>query len=427
MKKRLLSVLLSLTMALGLFSATAWADEAAPTKNTTVPQTPRNVSVKVTSMQQGSMSAYGYETHSGTIMGMSVSLRTQAGITQYFVAPLRKATIGGNTDLIKADIGNMPFIRANQGGGKPPVWMDTDKTTGNNGETLTEQGDTLTAQVKVCVYDSEPQYPSNGFVKGETVLVEVRAENSDLPQSSDPVMVKIPADPSSVGKTFNEKGEVKQEGEEDDEKTGEGEKEKDKPEDEPGEDTDLTITSVKLNKTSFTWSGKVQKPTVKKVLSGNKIVPATGYRVKMHTPKSKNAGTYYITVTGKGGYAGKVKLPYTIRQKEVKDLPNVAGATATGGKGSIKVEWTPLSAKERKKRKVKKVLVRYQYTKDAKTYEKAYQYPNAAKKAKKVSVLVKNIKKKGRYKVQIRCLGEGNKNTQHVSKKWSKWQTAKVK
>lgn len=408
MKKRLLSALLALTMALGLFSATAWADEAAPTKNTTVPQTPQNVSVKVTSMQQGSMSAYGYETHSGTIMGMSVSLRTQAGITQYFVAPLRKATIGGNTDLIKADMGNMPFIRANQGGGKLPVWMDTDKTTGNNGETLTEQGDTLTAQVKVCVYDSEPKYPSNGFVKGETVVVEVRAENDDLPQSSDPVMVKIPADPSSVGKTFNEKGE-------------------EKPEGEPEEDTTPTITSVKLNKTSFTWSGKVQKPTVKKVLSGNKNVPATGYRVKMHTSKSKNAGTYYITVSGKGGYAGKVKLPYTIRQKEVKDLPNVVGAAAVGGKGSIRVDWTPLSAKERKKHKVKKVLVRYQYTKDAKTYEKAYQYPNAAKKAKKVSVLVKNLKKKGMYKVQIRCLGEGNKNTQHVSKTWSKWQTAKVK
>ena len=72
------------------------------------------------------------------------------------------------------------------------------------------------------------------------------------------------------------------------------------------------ITSVTLSKSSFAYNGKVQKPTVKSVKAGSKTLSAADYAVSYSNKSSKTAGTYRVTVTGKGDFAGSRTLTYKI-------------------------------------------------------------------------------------------------------------------
>lgn len=65
-----------------------------------------------------------------------------------------------------------------------------------------------------------------------------------------------------------------------------------------------------MDKTEFTYNGEAQKPTVS-VAEGRKLTEGTDYTVT-YPEASTNAGSYTVTVTGKGNYTGTVELSYKI-------------------------------------------------------------------------------------------------------------------
>lgn len=90
----------------------------------------------------------------------------------------------------------------------------------------------------------------------------------------------------------------------------------------------LVANDFTLSNTEFIYSGSEQKPTVSPVTEG------TDYTVK-YPDKSTNAGSYTVTVTGKGNYTGTVELSYKINPA-VYTLP-------TGAKIVTELSEYPLS------------------------------------------------------------------------------------
>lgn len=82
--------------------------------------------------------------------------------------------------------------------------------------------------------------------------------------------------------------------------------------------------SIAKNPTEFTYNGSEQKPTVL-VADGSNLAKDTDYTVT-YPEASINAGSYKVTVTGKGNYTGKVELSYKINPAVYK-LPEGAKIT----------------------------------------------------------------------------------------------------
>lgn len=72
----------------------------------------------------------------------------------------------------------------------------------------------------------------------------------------------------------------------------------------------LVADKFTLNQTEFTYNGEAQKPTVS-VAEGSNLAEGTDYTVT-YPEASTNAGSYKVTVTGKGNYTGTVELSYKI-------------------------------------------------------------------------------------------------------------------
>lgn len=82
--------------------------------------------------------------------------------------------------------------------------------------------------------------------------------------------------------------------------------------------------SIAKNPTEFTYNGSEQKPTVL-VADGSNLAKDTDYTVT-YPDASTNAGSYTVTVTGKGNYNGTVELSYKINPA-VYTLPEGAVIT----------------------------------------------------------------------------------------------------
>lgn len=80
---------------------------------------------------------------------------------------------------------------------------------------------------------------------------------------------------------------------------------------------DFTLSTTRRT-TEFTYNGSEQKPTV----FGRNLAEGTDYTVQ-YPEASTNAGSYTVTVTGKGNYTGTVELSYTIKPA-VYELPKGA-------------------------------------------------------------------------------------------------------
>lgn len=83
---------------------------------------------------------------------------------------------------------------------------------------------------------------------------------------------------------------------------------------------DFTLSTTRRT-TEFTYNGSEQKPTV----FGRNLAEGTDYTVQ-YPEASTNAGSYTVTVTGKGNYTGTVELSYTIKPA-VYELPKGAKIT----------------------------------------------------------------------------------------------------
>lgn len=162
----------------------------------------------------------------------------------------------------------------------------------------------------------------------------------------------------------------------------------------------LSAGQVGLSRTSFTYSGAVQKPAVT-VKADGKVLPASAYTVTCGNNRS--AGTYTVRVNMKPinqKYVGTVTKSYTIA-KASQPL------TVTAAKKTVKA----------KKLKKKKQTVRPLTVKAAQgtvTY-KLIGGKARAKKALKVDpktgrITVKKKTKKGTYTIRVKVSAAGNRN-----------------
>lgn len=113
----------------------------------------------------------------------------------------------------------------------------------------------------------------------------------------------------------------------------------------------IADATVELSGTAFTYNGQSQKPTVTVKLNGNTLNANTDYTVDFGG-ESINAGTYTVTVTGKGNYSGTAtsKPTYTISKADQAALSITSSGPATfgqnytlttsGGSGSGAVTFT---------------------------------------------------------------------------------------
>ncbi|MGN0443771.1 MAG: leucine-rich repeat protein [Acutalibacteraceae bacterium] len=92
-------------------------------------------------------------------------------------------------------------------------------------------------------------------------------------------------------------------------------------------------SSVKLSKTSYTYNGKVQKPTViVKNSKGTTLKNGTDYTVS-YASGCKNTGKYAVKITFKGNYSGSKTLYFNILPSKTSKL-SVSQTTS-----SIKATW----------------------------------------------------------------------------------------
>ena len=113
----------------------------------------------------------------------------------------------------------------------------------------------------------------------------------------------------------------------------------------------IADATVELSETEFTYTGQSHTPTVTVKLNGNVLNAETDYNVDFGGD-SINAGTYTVTVTGKGNYSGTAtsQPTYTITKADQAALSITSSGPATfgqnytlttsGGSGSGAVTFT---------------------------------------------------------------------------------------
>ena len=167
------------------------------------------------------------------------------------------------------------------------------------------------------------------------------------------------------------------------------------------------ITDVTLSKTSYTYNGKVQKPAVT-VKAGDKILTAgTDYTATWSNASSKNAGTYTVTITGKGNCTGTAKASYKIN-KAMNPL-TMKGKTATVKYKKLKKKAQTLAVKNvikfEKNGQGKMTYTLSSAKKKGKNFKKSFKVNTNTG-----SVKIRKKLKKGTYKVTVKVKAAGNAN-----------------
>ncbi len=165
--------------------------------------------------------------------------------------------------------------------------------------------------------------------------------------------------------------------------------------------------TITLSKTSLTYTGKAQKPTVKVVDTKGKVISASYYTVTYKN--NTNVGTATVTVTFKGNYSGTKNLTFKIV------APTVKAATiskVTSVKKGFKVTW--------KKQSVTGYEIQYSLKsnfKSAKTV-KVTNYKTTSKSISKLTA-------KKKYYVRIRTYKKVGSKTFYSA--WSSKKTVTTK
>lgn len=167
------------------------------------------------------------------------------------------------------------------------------------------------------------------------------------------------------------------------------------------------ISSVKLSKTSLTYNGKAQKPTVTvKDSKGNTLKQGTDYTVK-YASGCKNVGQYSVTVTFKGNYSGKSTLTYTIVPK------GTSISKLTAGSKKLTAKWTKQNTQ------TTGYEVQYSTSKNMKSAKSV-----TVNSAKTTSVTLKGLKASKTYYVRVRTYKTVKVNGKNV-KLYSAWSSVK--
>ena len=144
-------------------------------------------------------------------------------------------------------------------------------------------------------------------------------------------------------------------------------------------------SNIKLNKTAYTYNGKVQKPSVTvKDSKGKTLKNGTDYKISY--PKGmKNVGKYTVKVTLKGNYSGSKSMTYNINPK------GTGVSKVKAAKKGFKVTW--------KKQATQTTGYQVQYSTSSK-FKKAKTVTISKNKTTSKSVSKLSAKKK--YYVRVR-------------------------
>ena len=179
-------------------------------------------------------------------------------------------------------------------------------------------------------------------------------------------------------------------------------------------ETIYAAKTIKLSKTSMTYNGKNQKPSVTIMdANKNKLKSGTDYKVT-YPKKSKNVGRYTVTITLKGSYSGTVKKTFTILPK------NTAIPKLTASKNTVTVKW--------KKQTKQTAGYEIQYSTSSKFTKKTTKTVKVTKNST-TSKKITKLKAKKKYYVRIRTyqtVKVGKKSTKIYSG-WSKAKTITTK
>lgn len=162
--------------------------------------------------------------------------------------------------------------------------------------------------------------------------------------------------------------------------------------------------SVKINKSTFLYNGKVKQPTVKVCGVDGKALTTSDYTVK-YSANSKNVGYYTVTVKMKRNYVGSYTFTYRIAPKAttIKQL--------SAGKKKFTVRWSP------QKTQINGYQISYSLKKSMKDAKSLY-----VKKPSKSSVTISKLKAKKTYYVRIRTY-KTVKKAGKTLKTYSEWST----
>ena len=162
------------------------------------------------------------------------------------------------------------------------------------------------------------------------------------------------------------------------------------------------LSSYKLSATSYTYDGKVKKPTVTvKNASGTKL--STASYTATYASGRKNVGTYKVTIKGKGNYTGTKVLTFKINPAKT------TVSKLTAGKKSITVAIT--------KKSTQVTGYQIQYS-TSKTFSKATTKTISSYKTTKYTL--KSLSAKKTYYVRVRTY-----KTVGKTKYYSGWSTYK--
>ncbi len=171
--------------------------------------------------------------------------------------------------------------------------------------------------------------------------------------------------------------------------------------------TNASKYSVKLSATSYTYNGKVKKPSVTVRDSKGKKIAASNYTVTYQSGR-KNVGKYTVTIKFKGNYSGTVKRTFTIKPK------STSISKLTSGRKRFTVKWKKLTAQ------TTGYQIQYSTSSKFKTAKTV-----TVSKNKTTSKTIKDLKAKKKYYVRIRTykiVKVNGKNT----KIYSSWSKAKA-
>lgn len=168
------------------------------------------------------------------------------------------------------------------------------------------------------------------------------------------------------------------------------------------------VSTLKLTKTEVSYNGKNQKPSITiSDASGRTLTKDTDYTIS-YPSKSKDIGTYKVTVKGIGDYSFSKSLSFKVNPK------GTSISKLIKGKKCITVKWKKLSTKMSKNR-ITGYQIRYS-TKSSMSSAKTV----TVKKYSTVSKKITKLKPKKKYYVQIRTY-----MTVKGKKYYSEWSKAK--
>ena len=172
--------------------------------------------------------------------------------------------------------------------------------------------------------------------------------------------------------------------------------------------------TISLSKTSYTYNGKVQKPSVTVKDVNGKVIAPSNYNVT-YASGLKNVGSYTVTVTFKGNYSGTKKLTYKINPKATA----LSKVTAPKSK-QLKVTW--------KKQATQTTGYEIQYSTSS-AFTKKTTKTVTIKKNKTTSTTIKKLKGKKKYYVRVRTYKtvKLNGKTYTYYGKWSATKNVKTK